>query len=243
MGEGRLSGVPEAEGIPEMTRLADCYRLLKRRLYVSGTTERAIVDDFHRLYHQTGKIQGSWGVTWRGRPVAQNPMDLLAIAGIIQKQPEHEACLVIEIGTGHGGSACFYQDSGATGVTTVDIVEPLQFDHIEGVYFIRGSSIDPTISKILQGWSKYVKVVILDGDHSFKTVLQELRLYAALVPIDGYVIVCDTHFNGHPIAPEYGPGPWEAVEAFLAERDDFVRDREVEPLFTFNPGGYLRRVK
>ena len=49
-----------------MSAVRDAWKLLKRRLYVSGKTERAIVDDFHKLYHQTGKIQGSWGVTWRG---------------------------------------------------------------------------------------------------------------------------------------------------------------------------------
>ena len=87
--------------------------------------------------------------------------------------------------------------------------------------------------------------VILDGDHRAETVRWELDRYSDLVPLGGYLIVCDTHFNGHPIAPDFGPGPWEAVEEFLASPAGagFVRDREVEPLFTFNPGGYLRRVK
>ena len=35
----------------------------------------------------------------------------------------------------------------------------------------------------------------------------------------------------------------EKVQAFLAERNDFVQDREIEPLLTFNPGGYLRRIR
>jgi cephalosporin hydroxylase len=44
------------------------------------------------------------------------------------------------------------------------------------------------------------------------------------------------------VAREFGPGPTEAVRAFLAENDDFEIDWEREKFYlTFNPGGYLRR--
>ena len=40
------------------------------------------------------------------------------------------------------------------------------------------------------------------------------------------------------------PGPLEAIETFLARTDDFEIDREREKfLITFNPSGYLRRVR
>ena len=40
------------------------------------------------------------------------------------------------------------------------------------------------------------------------------------------------------------PGPFEAVETFLATTDEFEIDREREKfLITFNPSGYLRRVR
>lgn len=216
-----------------MSRLADCYRLFKRRLYVSGRTERAIVNDFHRLYHQMGKIRGSWGVTWRGYPVAQNPMDLLTIARIIQEQ----RLPVLEIGTGTGGSALFYADAGASRVWTVDVQPPIADFGTLPIRFIWGSSL------IVADQFHEKALVILDGDHRAAMVSEELRLYSPLVPLGGYLIVCDTHFNGHPIDSGFGPGPWEAVEAFLAERNDFVRDDDIQPLLTWNPGGYLRRVK
>ena len=85
-------------------------------------------------------------------------------------------------------------------------------------------------------------LVILDGDHHAETVARELALYETLVPRGGYLIVCDTHFNGHPIAPEFGPGPWEAVEEWLPTHPEFVQDRSVEPMGTWNPGGYLKRI-
>ena len=39
-------------------------------------------------------------------------------------------------------------------------------------------------------------------------------------------------------------GPWVAVERFLAENDDFVVDESMHKFFfTFNPRGYLKRVR
>src|SRR3990167_5638468 len=218
-------------------RLARAWQLFERRLYVSAQTEREVIDAFHRLYHQRGKIDGSaWCATrWRGRPVAQNPMDLLAIARILQQRP----LPVVEIGTGSGGSALFYRDAGAPRVWTMDLVPPKPpLTRATGVTFVQGDSTMPGTYPPLTH-----ALVILDGDHHAETVARELALYETLVPRGGYLIVCDTHFNGHPIDPAFGPGPWEAVEAFLATRTDFVRDRDVEPLLTFNPGGYLRRVR
>jgi cephalosporin hydroxylase len=57
-----------------------------------------------------------------------------------------------------------------------------------------------------------------------------------------YLIVEDTNLNGHPVEPEYGPGPMEALDAFLAETSDFSIDPRGEKFFlTFNPRGYLKR--
>ena len=87
-------------------------------------------------------------------------------------------------------------------------------------------------------------MVILDSDHTRDHVLRELELYAPLVTPGSYLVVEDTNINGHPVAPEFGPGPMEAVEAFLETTDEFEVDRAREKLMlTFNPSGYLRRVE
>jgi cephalosporin hydroxylase len=58
----------------------------------------------------------------------------------------------------------------------------------------------------------------------------------------GYLIVEDTNVNGHPVLPEHGPGPLEALEAFFAETDEFEVDATREKFFlTFNPRGFLRK--
>ncbi|HEV3475521.1 MAG TPA: CmcI family methyltransferase, partial [Actinomycetota bacterium] len=87
-------------------------------------------------------------------------------------------------------------------------------------------------------------MVILDSDHSAKHVSDELRAYAPMVSVGHYLVVEDTNLNGNPILPEWGPGPREAVEGFLRETDAFEVDRSREKFFmTFNPTGYLRRVR
>ena len=50
--------------------------------------------------------------------------------------------------------------------------------------------------------------------------------------------------NGHPIWPDFGPGPYEAVQAFLAKNDRFQADRSRERLLvTLARNGYLKRVR
>ena len=85
-------------------------------------------------------------------------------------------------------------------------------------------------------------MVILDSAHSFGHVLSELRLYAPFVSPERYLIVEDTNVNGHPVRGDFGPGPMEAVQRFLAEDGGFAADHSREKLLmTFNPGGFLRR--
>src|SRR4029434_834476 len=64
-----------------------------------------------------------------------------------------------------------------------------------------------------------------------------------LVTPGSYLVVEDTNINGHPVYEAFGPGPMEAVQDFLKERDDFEVDRSREKfLLTFNPGGWLGKL-
>jgi cephalosporin hydroxylase len=83
---------------------------------------------------------------------------------------------------------------------------------------------------------------ILDSDHRRDHVIDELHLYKDIVTRGQYLIVEDTNLNGHPVAPEFGPGPMEALEDFLAENDQFEIDEGMQKFYlTFNPKGYLKK--
>ena len=72
--------------------------------------------------------------------------------------------------------------------------------------------------------------------------------YSPLVQVGDYLVVEDTNINGHPTFAEYGPGPMEAVDRFLAldsnaAQPRFVVDSACERfLITYNPKGYLKRI-
>jgi cephalosporin hydroxylase len=84
--------------------------------------------------------------------------------------------------------------------------------------------------------------MILDSDHSKAHVLRELEVMTPLLRQGDYLVVEDTCVNGHPVRPEFGPGPMEALEEFLHTRAGlFLPDYEREAKFGFTaaPAGYL----
>jgi cephalosporin hydroxylase len=113
------------------------------------------------------------------------------------------------------------------------------------VTLIEGSSTaDEVVEQVRARCAGRRALVLLDSDHRAKHVRAELELYAPLVPVDGYLIVNDTNINGHLAAPAFGPGPYEAVDDFLAATDAFEIDPECEKhMLTLCPRGYLRRVR
>ena len=55
-------------------------------------------------------------------------------------------------------------------------------------------------------------------------------------------MVEDTNLNGHPVDPDYGPGPMEALQDYVRTHPQFTHDTSMDKFFlTFNPGGYLLR--
>jgi cephalosporin hydroxylase len=65
-----------------------------------------------------------------------------------------------------------------------------------------------------------------------------------LAPVGSYVVIEHTIYNGHPVWPGHGPGPNEAAKRMLARHGEFVDDTTLEKYgVTFNPGGYLKRIR
>jgi cephalosporin hydroxylase len=190
---------------------------------------------------------------WRGLPLLKNPCDLWTLTDLLQRLKPR---VIVETGTHWGASALYFAEMMALFqlpcvVITIDFNPKWTFDPAtKSIHSLIGLSTDLAIvaqvdRKIGEVASKDDHVlVLLDSDHSRDNVLEEMRLYSRFVTPGSYLVVEDTNVNGHPSFPAHGPGPWEAVQEFLASTDAFEVDRDCERfLLTFNPGGWLKRVK
>ena len=85
-------------------------------------------------------------------------------------------------------------------------------------------------------------MVILGGGGRIQ-VLGAFRNYAPLVPVGSYVVVEDTILEGNPVWQEFGSGPATVAREIVDQRE-FVADFSLERFaLTFNPGGFLKRVR
>jgi len=213
--------------------------------------EVAATDAFHRVYYdawEKGVADGRGTITlsWFGYRTLKSPLDLWTYQEIlVETRPD----LVVECGTRFGGSAYYIASLldliGHGRVVTVDIDAMAGRPVHPRITYVHGSSTDPAIVAGVRAAADGKRVmVILDSDHAAAHVAAELAAYHDLVTIGCYLIVEDTNVNGHPVRPDFGPGPMEALDAFLAGRDDFVSDLDRERfLLTLNPRGFLRRVR
>jgi cephalosporin hydroxylase len=205
---------------------------------------RRTIRSFHRLYYEAPWL--TWKNTrWLSVNAYKSPLDLWIYQElIVSLRPQ----LVIETGTAFGGSAFFL----ATVCDALGVGEILSIDienrdgrpaHDRITYLTASSTAPETLAVVAErAKGKAPVLVILDSDHSYEHVLAELRRYADLVTPGSYLVVEDTNLNGNPVLPNFGPGPMEAVQAFLQERAEFEPDAEQEKfLLSFNPSGYLRR--
>ena len=88
------------------------YRFIRNaifnRLYVSAENEKAIVDNFHKLYWESVNFgRGIGNVKWRGVEIAKYPTDLWVYQEILN---EIKPDVIIEAGTYKGGSALYLAD-------------------------------------------------------------------------------------------------------------------------------------
>jgi len=209
-----------------------------------------ISDEFHKHYEEN-KLWAN--LRWLGIPMWKLPFDAIIVQNLIsQIQPDY----IIETGTGMGGASAFYAticEALRHGkVITVDIENKHKLQYIpsnisERISFIQASSTDTaTVVTIYNRCNLKKNLVILDSWHTEEHVFKELQLYSDLVPVGSYIIVEDSHVSGHPIEWRWGKGPYEAIHDFLGtdKGKNFVIDRECEnQVMTFNPDGFLRRIK
>jgi cephalosporin hydroxylase len=207
------------------------------------------IDAFHQIYYDTPE-RTIYNTHWLGVAAQKYPTDLWVYQEIIHElRPD----FIIETGTYWGGSALFLASVcemlGHGEVITVDIRPIAESQATRPAHpritYIEGSSVAPDVvadvRRRIDG--AQTVMVILDSDHGREHVFNELKVWSDVVTEGSYLIVEDSNVNGHPVLPEFGPGPMEAIELFLAMNDDFAPDRSREKfLLTANPSGFLKRV-
>jgi len=216
--------------------------------FISPKLEKEIVEQFHLLFYDSRVFGKTWvDTTFLGTKLEKCPFDLWVYQEILYEiKPE----IIVECGTYLGGSAlylasmCDLLDHGE--VITIDILERKNRPQHKRIEYILGSSTSPeVVAKVkarIQGRSPVL--VILDSDHKKEHVLNELNIYGEIVTRGSYLIVEDSNINGHPVKPEFGPGPMEAVNEYMKNNSSYIVDKTKEKYFlTFNPQGYLRKLK
>ena len=219
-----------------------------RRIALDPADERSVVREFHRLYFDARAFNMTWRSTYfLGHAVLKCPLDLWLYQEILHAV---RPAVIVETGTAFGGSALYLAsmcDLLETGrVVTVDVAKRPGVPAHPRITYVTGSSVDPAVvARVRSELADASPVmVLLDSDHRRDHVLAELAAYAPFVTAGSYLVVEDTNLNGHPVEPNHGPGPMEAVEAFLPRHPEFAHDSRMNKfLLTFNPRAYLKRSR
>lgn len=217
---------------------------LKEQLHL--LYEGIIAKNFHKLYY--GSKHRTWKNTyWLGVPCFKCPLDLWIYQEIaFEVKPD----VIIETGTGDGGSALFLaflcEQIGCGTVISIDIKKRTDLPEHSRITYLFGSSVSQQIVQEVTRLTadKNTVLIMLDSSHRKEHVLKELRVYNRFVTAGSYLIVEDSNLNGHPVKASFGPGPMEAINEFLKENQNFIVDVSREKFYlTFSPNGYLKRIR
>lgn len=192
--------------------------------------------------------------SWMGRPVIQLPEDMIRMQeAIFQIKPD----VIIETGVAHGGSLIFYSslckamEKGR--VIGIDIeIRPHNRAAIEAhplsdrITLIEGSSTAPEIVAQVKSLVKpgETVLVILDSNHTYAHVADELEAYADLVTPGSYIVATDGIMYDLADVPRGTPewatdNPTWAARDFAAKHSEFVIE---QPAWPFNESGLDQNI-
>jgi len=205
--------------------------------------QQDVADLFQHLYHSSRVWQNTY---FLGHHILKCPLDLWIYQEMIfELKPD----IIIETGTFHGASALYLAalcDIVGNGeIITIDIdFVPNRPQHPRITHLLGSSTASNIVEQVKNRVAgKQTVLVILDSDHSKAHVDEEMRIYNEFVTVGSYLIVEDSIVNGHPVRPEFGPGPMESLEEFLKTNVHFTIDKNREKFFmTQNVNGYLKRI-
>lgn len=219
-----------------------------RAISSDSVLSRQIARAFHLHWHYSGAWTKN---TYLGYPIQQSAFDMQAYQEVIYRvRPE----VIVQTGVAYGGSALYFATLldaiGADPSARVIGIDIRLYDAARRlehprITLIEGSSTEQaTIDRVHELVGDAPRALVsLDSDHTRDHVAREIEAYKELVGVDSYLVVEDVDLNGHPVLPTYGPGPYEAAEAFARCDDRFVRDDDVWKKNGFTSHGWYRRLR
>ena len=239
----------------------------EREQRIAGLAQDAgFIERSRAWVEESMRKQYVYNFSWMGRPIIQNPVDMVAMQELIWAvQPD----LIIETGIAHGGSLIFMasmlelvalsnqtQPGKVLGID-IDIRTHnkdaiLKHPMARNITMFEGSSVDAAMIARVREFAKGAgKVMVcLDSNHTYDHVKQELEAYADLVTPGSYCVVFDTFVDDVPkdVFPDrpWGPGnnPKTAVREYVGQHSEFVIDDSIHSklLLSSAPHGFLKRV-
>ncbi len=229
----------------------DRVEALARTQAMTKEERQRVIDDFNSIYYSGdspasdqvfgGPVALHTTMSWRGVKAEKFPTDMWIYQEIISHtHPE----VIVECGVRRGGATLFYSDilaaecGWAARVIGVDIDTSVVDPRVAvrpNVSILQGSSIDPAIAAVVaEACAGKRTMVILDSEHTYDHVREELRLYAPLVSEGCSLIVEDT----------LCVGVMRATMEFLHEnRDTFAVDVWAHRLMvTQSKNGFMIRT-
>jgi cephalosporin hydroxylase len=184
------------------------------------------------------------GTHWLGRALTSAPTDLLAYQEIISSvRPD----VIIETGSGDGGRTLFLAsicDLIGHGEVLALQADPADRPTHDRIRHLDGDLDEATLSRLADSVGDGTALVVLGRQADRDAVYGDFLALSPLVSVGSHVVVTNTIVNGHPVWAGFGPGPAEAVKKILTSHGDFVPDTSMEKYsLTFNPGGFLKRVR
>ena len=203
--------------------------------------------------------------TWFGAPMIQLPDDMLRYQEVVfSLQPD----VIIETGVAHGGSLIYSASLckliGKGRVIGIDIeIRPKNRERIENhplaglITLIEGSSTAPEVVKQVKDQVRPGEkvLVVLDSNHTYAHVAEELEAYAPLVTPGSYILATDGIMRDLTDVPRGNPdwkknNPANAAEDFVGRNQQFIieepqwlfRESTLQGNVTHWPSAWLKRV-